>query len=175
MKNISLKQNLIKYPLFIFPIWICSLSIFFSSCDPCDEVQCYNGGFCDEGVCNCPAGYSGANCEIYDPCFNTLCLNGGNCINGLCDCPPGFAGTNCEIRLQPKSMIINKLVVNSYPKTQQNGQGWDALYPGSFGAAPEMYAIVQRNSQDIGISYFVQNASYTQPINLTFSVVEIFN
>ncbi|RYD79560.1 MAG: hypothetical protein EOP53_09460 [Sphingobacteriales bacterium] len=33
--------------------------------NPCDTVNCQNGGICDDGTCMCPTGYSGAHCEIY--------------------------------------------------------------------------------------------------------------
>ena len=39
----------------------------FQSCqksDPCDNITCYNGGFCANGLCNCPTGYSGSDCSI---------------------------------------------------------------------------------------------------------------
>jgi hypothetical protein len=37
----------------------------YSSCskDKCKDVVCNNGGSCNEGVCSCPTGYEGANCE----------------------------------------------------------------------------------------------------------------
>lgn len=36
----------------------------FTSCkDECKDVTCQNGGTCTEGVCDCPEGYSGSECE----------------------------------------------------------------------------------------------------------------
>lgn len=41
-------------------------AVFFSSCevDPCMELSCKNGGSCANGLCQCPVGYEGAECEI---------------------------------------------------------------------------------------------------------------
>jgi hypothetical protein len=37
----------------------------FTSCDPdaCKDVVCQNGGTCTDGLCACPTGYEGTNCE----------------------------------------------------------------------------------------------------------------
>lgn len=31
--------------------------------DPCKKVNCLNGGFCNDGICECPEGFSGKNCD----------------------------------------------------------------------------------------------------------------
>jgi hypothetical protein len=64
--------------------------------DECKDMACKNGGSCISGKCNCPAGYTGTNCEKYDPCAAVSCKNGGNCIDGKCNCPEGFEGKYCE-------------------------------------------------------------------------------
>ncbi len=39
-------------------------ALFFSSCkDKCKDVDCKNNGVCNEGVCECPAGFSGDDCS----------------------------------------------------------------------------------------------------------------
>ncbi len=37
----------------------------YSSCvkDACDNVTCYNGGSCGNGICKCPTGYEGPQCQ----------------------------------------------------------------------------------------------------------------
>lgn len=36
--------------------------------NPCFNVTCHNGGYCANGQCNCPAGYSGSDCrEVIPP------------------------------------------------------------------------------------------------------------
>merc|ERR1712193_223152 len=55
-----------------------------------------NGGTCTAGVCSCPFGYLGGNCENADPCNPNPCQNGGTCTAGVCSCASGFLGDNCE-------------------------------------------------------------------------------
>lgn len=85
MKNLS--RHLVALAL-LFTLANCS--------DPCDDVNCLNGGTCDDGTCLCPDGYLGVNCEI-TPCDQIDCLNGGTCDDGTCLCPDGYLGANCEI------------------------------------------------------------------------------
>lgn len=48
------------------------ISCLFASCnkdeetDPCENVSCLNNGYCDNGQCVCPLGFSGVNCETPD-------------------------------------------------------------------------------------------------------------
>lgn len=45
---------------------LATLSFIFPSCqkDACSGITCLNGGFCANGLCNCPTGYTGSNCSI---------------------------------------------------------------------------------------------------------------
>lgn len=40
-------------------------SIVYTSCnrDKCKSVVCAHGGVCNDGMCTCPSGYEGSNCE----------------------------------------------------------------------------------------------------------------
>lgn len=41
-------------------------TVIYSSCskkDKCDDIVCKNGGTCNDGVCKCPLGFEGPNCE----------------------------------------------------------------------------------------------------------------
>lgn len=51
-----------------------TLIIFFSfSCNPCNDVNCLNGGICNKGVCSCPDAFEGPDCDIHkDPAFVTF-------------------------------------------------------------------------------------------------------
>ncbi len=81
-------------------------TVLYTSCkkkemNPCDNINCLNGGACNAGKCVCPTGFEGVYCQtavVYvDPCKNVVCLNGGTCSGGTCSCPDGYEGTTCEV------------------------------------------------------------------------------
>jgi hypothetical protein len=50
---------------YIKSIFILTILIIVTSCsEPCDEISCLNDGICVEGICECPDGFTGENCEI---------------------------------------------------------------------------------------------------------------
>ncbi|XP_078694877.1 uncharacterized protein LOC144923869 isoform X1 [Branchiostoma floridae x Branchiostoma belcheri] len=79
---------------------------------PCGPPSpCQNGGVCIEHsnywypepyyLCNCLAGFYGANCENNtDECDSSPCFNGATCVDGVdsytCECIFGTIGTHCE-------------------------------------------------------------------------------
>ncbi|XP_043197541.1 uncharacterized protein LOC122368017 [Amphibalanus amphitrite] len=72
----------------------------------CSEDTCEHGGLCQmlghRPKCFCPAGFSGARCEIdVDECLSSPCYNGGSCIDQQqgyrCQCAAGYSGINCQI------------------------------------------------------------------------------
>jgi len=77
------------------------VAICFTSCkDDCEDVNCFNGGACVEGDCECPTGFTGSDCgtQITDECPNG-CKNEGQCSNGTCDCTDGWSGSDCGNKL----------------------------------------------------------------------------
>ena len=45
-------------------LWFIALGLFVVGCEePCDKVDCQNGGVCDDGYCLCEDGYEGARCQ----------------------------------------------------------------------------------------------------------------
>ncbi|XP_070566446.1 EGF-like repeat and discoidin I-like domain-containing protein 3 [Ptychodera flava] len=82
-----------------------------TSCDPCENNPCKNGGTCfqiskscTEYVCLCTGCYQGLTCEDdFGVCQdNNPCQNGGQCVaddlceNASCVCFGCFWGSNCE-------------------------------------------------------------------------------
>lgn len=61
-----------KFSRFLLPIILFIFSIAFINCgsnddsdiDRCIGIECLNGGFCDDGTCICPDGFTGEFCEI---------------------------------------------------------------------------------------------------------------
>ena len=58
------KQNLIN--VLASAALVVALAFGVQSCkkdDPCDGIDCQNGGSCSDGSCSCPTGYEGSLCE----------------------------------------------------------------------------------------------------------------
>jgi len=68
--------------------------------DPCDSVNCLNGGVCNDGNCICLDGFTGEFCQSVviptDPCDDVNCGSNGICDNGTCLCFDGYTGEFCE-------------------------------------------------------------------------------
>ncbi len=56
---VTLLNGLLLVVLFNLPG--CQSDPVFS--DPCDQSICLNGGTCSDGYCNCPEGFTGADCS----------------------------------------------------------------------------------------------------------------
>ena len=124
-----------------------SLAIGFGCGDVCIEEDCLNGGYCEDGACACPPGWTGAYCHIdeatgeVDPCFNVECLNGGECVDGTCDCPPGFVGEDCGQFDTAVDIVIEAVGVSGYP-VNNGSAAWDSpLFGTSTGADP--YLVIE--------------------------------
>ena len=100
-----------------------------SCADKCDSVYCSNGGTCDEGICDCPTGYSGPLCETQDPCNYVQWTGTGTCsgsgsypvASDAC-CPLGYPfyfGTSCYATCSGAALYSNGATVFRY----NNGSG----------------------------------------------------
>lgn len=80
-----------------------------TSCEKnsCDGVTCLNGGSCGSGVCTCPAGYEGAQCEfksidrflgIYGG--YTTCNNGAHIIDTVTIVPANRGPLTVDVYLE---------------------------------------------------------------------------
>ena len=72
---------------FVSLIMVGLFAIFsLTSCeDPCDAVNCLNGGTCVEGDCNCPEGFSGTDCGTIDLTKVQFLLDQGTSPKALFD------------------------------------------------------------------------------------------
>ncbi|KAL8587757.1 hypothetical protein ACOMHN_020975 [Nucella lapillus] len=66
------------------------------TCDPVCERGCALGRVCVQpGICGCPAGFTGDNCNI--PVCDPICRNGGVCVTpNVCRCFSGYTGAQCQ-------------------------------------------------------------------------------
>jgi|LauGreDrversion4_2_1035121.scaffolds.fasta_scaffold128465_2 hypothetical protein len=124
------------------------LVLFVAGCgDVCVESDCLNGGYCEDGSCACPPGWTGAFCHIdettgeVDPCFQVECLNGGECVDGTCDCPPGYTGEDCGEFDTAVDIVIEAIGVSGYPMLT-GGSAWDAPVFGAT-SGPDPYLIIE--------------------------------
>ncbi len=107
---------------FLLVILLLVLSIGCEPIDPCEDRDCGPGN-CVEGICDCPCGFTGDNCEEEDLCLDVICCNGvcdpvtltcncdtnyygescnilcvnGEYADGSCNCSPGYEGISCEV------------------------------------------------------------------------------
>lgn len=124
MKNLILN--------FVMAFLSITAMISLQSCvDKCRDVNCQNGGTCDDGECDCPTGYSGTNCEI-EPCTYVQWTGTLNCeigyypVSNTTCCPTGypyFFGTSCYATCQDADGAANGATVYRYNDGTGGGGG----------------------------------------------------
>ncbi|MEO0897668.1 MAG: hypothetical protein AAFY71_14785 [Bacteroidota bacterium] len=93
-----------RFICLICPILLIFLVLPSCAGDPCEDVECQNGGICLDGTCDCPENFFGRDCEFQlDPCTIQQCSTTGTdtCIvgnddNAICRCKDGYQGERCE-------------------------------------------------------------------------------
>ena len=79
--------------------------------DPCEDVECFNGGTCNEGSCDCIDGYTGTNCEIEPDCNDSKpCTSPKQCENYICVCPMINTPNECQEvqKINGCDVLVNK-------------------------------------------------------------------
>ena len=97
--------------------------LLFGCKDSCDELTCYNGGYCDNGQCFCIGSWTGTDCSI-NPCDNVNCIH-GTCDQGVCICPGGYSGEFCEIQDTTLGATITAIEIRAFNPVDTNGVSWD--------------------------------------------------
>ena len=131
--------------------------------DECADVNCLNGGVCNDGSCVCPEGFDGEYCQNeVDPCENVTCANGGVCIDGDCICDQGYEGANCEIVSRDK-------FIGSYNVTETCTQSTDSYALTISAGSVSIAAVTITNLYDAGfvVTGTVDGSSVVIP-NQTF-------
>lgn len=98
--------NLLLFAMF-------SIAILTSCTDPCDDVNCLNEGICDDGTCECIAGFEGKNCEI----LTRDSIAGNFAIASTCD--DGFTPTD-NWAIGGSSSASNEILINNFHKPTLN-------------------------------------------------------
>ncbi len=104
--------------------------------------------------------FLGCSSDSSDDCQSITCLNGGISNSDCgCDCPQGYTGSNCNIQIQPTTIKITKILIKSFPYTN-NGIGWDSVIGNNANEADLLIRLFNSNGQpfNVGNSYF-ENAS----------------
>ena len=79
--------------------------------DPCKNVECFNGGTCNEGSCDCVNGYTGTSCEIAPQCNDSKpCTLPKQCENYICVCPMIGSLNECQEvqKINGCDQLVNK-------------------------------------------------------------------
>jgi len=80
---------------------LCECGAGYYGADCSCTHDCFNGGECSGGVCLCAYGWRGLNCS-HTICPND-CSHRGKCVDESCECDVGFGGDGCSERRCPNS------------------------------------------------------------------------
>ncbi len=98
--------------LFAFATLAFGMFMMNACTDPCKDVECLNGGVCDEGECICATGYEGTDCGVE---MRTKFLGSYTFIDGC------YPGTTTNSTIATSSDAINKVTVTNILGTSLGG------------------------------------------------------
>lgn len=82
--------------------------VAYTSCskkDKCESITCKNGGTCNDGVCKCPVGFEGVNCETAS---NKKFIGQ---FNAKDNCPVSGSTSNYVLTINPANNSATELYV----------------------------------------------------------------
>lgn len=129
--NFLTRCSLILFSLFCLQITGCK--------NECKDVECLNGGYCDDGECFCPNGYTGEQCERIDQsalygtyncgnqCHDTASPNEGFTVNQMIIAPSPSNSDELIVYLGQTSLIAtisgNNLIIEDEHIEEFDGDG----------------------------------------------------
>ena len=99
-------SNSIK-TIFLLIFMTLGTSVMFNACkddDPCDGVECKNGGTCNDGNCACLTGYEGTDCGTET---RSKFVAAYTCTNTC------FPGTSYSSSASPSSVDVSKFIITN--------------------------------------------------------------
>lgn len=60
----------------VFFLLCFAIAILSCNENPCDDISCLNGGECFEGICDCPSGFTGENCQFLSKLLRSVSIDG---------------------------------------------------------------------------------------------------
>jgi hypothetical protein len=107
---------------------------FIENGSPCGEHGTCSDSY-DAYICDCNAGWAGAQCDNVDECVVNACQNGATCVDGIdtytCNCNPGWTGDYCADSIDDcgENLCENGTCVDGHETYTCNcNPGWTGHY-----------------------------------------------
>ncbi len=118
-----MKRKIVYYVMVILSITILG-TLHSCKIDHCATIVCQHGGSCDNGLCDCPDGYSGVFCEKLLTCNYVQWTGTGTCsdvgyypVSNTSCCPSGspyYFGSGCYSSCSAANNAANGATVYRY-------------------------------------------------------------